>query len=85
MVTVLPAGVAARLTWSMRLMSNSFSEFALNLCDLMDSSSPNHSLISDTSLLPLISFNPVLELIDSFLMLSLEKIYSCVNSAASIY
>lgn len=68
-----------------KLMSNSFSAFALNLCDLVDSSSPNRSLTSDTSLLPLISFNPVLELTDDFLMLSLEKIYSCVNSAASIY
>lgn len=51
----------------------------------MDSSSPNGPLTSDTSLLPLISFNPVLDFIDGFLMLNLEKIYSCVNSATSIY
>lgn len=51
----------------------------------MASPSPHRLLASDTNLLPLVSFNPVLEFIDGFLMLSLEKIYSCASSAASIY
>lgn len=69
------------------LMSDSFSVFALNLWDqvLWPPPPPPPSSASDTNLLPLISFNPVLEFIDGFLMLSLEKIYSCASSAASIY